>query len=237
MSNNEDKTEDHKSGYKKPPLHSRWKKGQSGNPTGRSKRVKNNRLREAFGAEFDATIKVLESGKEKKIPALQGILRQLVQNAAKGNKSALLEILRIDGGQDQPDAGDIATTVFSYSDAMVAHTPDQLDEAFYQNQEKEMAKLKAQASSGGLSVRAILHFELDRRVKISQNDKTVSMCMREIIVKRFFNEALLGDVSTFRLLQRIVPKKTLARKSTRLEILRPTQAELDSWGGTAKPRS
>jgi hypothetical protein len=38
----------HKVGYKSPPKHTRWKKGQSGNPKGRKKRRIVNDLRTLF---------------------------------------------------------------------------------------------------------------------------------------------------------------------------------------------
>ena len=52
-----------KVGYGNPPLQFRFKKGQSGNPKGRSKGSKN--LRTLFEAEWEAPVEVLEGGRKK----------------------------------------------------------------------------------------------------------------------------------------------------------------------------
>ena len=82
-------------GYGKPPVASQFKKGQSGNPKGRTKKAKNKRpalneerfksivLEEAYRA-----IKVHEGGKEVTIPMAQAIVRSMAVSAAKGNTRA-----------------------------------------------------------------------------------------------------------------------------------------------------
>lgn len=82
-------------GYGKPPVASQFKKGQSGNPKGRTRKVKSKRpalneehfksivLEEAYRA-----IKVHEGGKEVTMPMAQAIVRSMAVSAAKGNTRA-----------------------------------------------------------------------------------------------------------------------------------------------------
>ena len=47
-------------GYKKPPEHSRWKPGQSGNPKGRPKKVKD--FEKLLDIELSQTLRITEGG-------------------------------------------------------------------------------------------------------------------------------------------------------------------------------
>jgi hypothetical protein len=73
-------------GYKKPPLHSRFKKGRSGNPAGRPKR----RITPLqIDAELDkaliSRITVNESGSIREITKLRAFMTQMVHKAVKGH--------------------------------------------------------------------------------------------------------------------------------------------------------
>ncbi|MFG1261012.1 DUF5681 domain-containing protein [Xanthobacter flavus] len=54
------KRTDYEVGYRKPPVHARFKKGQSGNPKGRCKGTQN--LATDFGEELGERIRVREGG-------------------------------------------------------------------------------------------------------------------------------------------------------------------------------
>lgn len=73
-------------GYGKPPEHSQFKKGQSGNPKGRPKGVKNfsTDLRE----ELNETVPVRENGKVKKLTKQRAILKAQVSKAMSGDGRA-----------------------------------------------------------------------------------------------------------------------------------------------------
>jgi hypothetical protein len=77
-------------GYKKPPKHSRFQKGRSGNPNGRPKGGRN--LRTEILAEITELITVRENGKAKKVPKLRGYIKRLSEKALNGDLRAILAL-------------------------------------------------------------------------------------------------------------------------------------------------
>lgn len=78
-------------GYGKPPKSGRFKKGQSGNPKGRPKRVKNfqTELKEVLSSKV--TIK--DKGRPKSVSTVQASLMRLKEKALKGDPRALNTLL------------------------------------------------------------------------------------------------------------------------------------------------
>ena len=70
--------------YRKPPLHTRFKKGQSGNPRGRPKKDLPGLLLAALNEPVFVTI----DGKRRKITKREVIVTQMVNNAAGANLRA-----------------------------------------------------------------------------------------------------------------------------------------------------
>jgi len=86
---------DYEVGYAKPPTHSRFKPGQSGNPRGRPKGSKNKlpalneeRLKTIILEEAYRTIKVNDGDQPVTVPMAQAVVRSLAVNAARGNQRA-----------------------------------------------------------------------------------------------------------------------------------------------------
>jgi hypothetical protein len=82
-------------GYRKPPVESRFKPGQSGNPKGRPKGARNKlpalqeeRLKTLIIAEAYRTIKVSEGKRQVTIPMAQAVIRAVAVNAARGQLRA-----------------------------------------------------------------------------------------------------------------------------------------------------
>jgi hypothetical protein len=82
-------------GYGKPPVHSRFRKGQSGNPKGRPKGAKGKsypghaeRLKDIIPEEAYRTIGVRDGLREVKVPMAQAVMRSLAVNAVKGQQRA-----------------------------------------------------------------------------------------------------------------------------------------------------
>jgi hypothetical protein len=80
------KDDDGRVGYKRPPSHTQFKPGQSGNPRGRPNHVRNFKtdLREELGE----VIPVREGGREMKISKQRAFIKALVAAAIKGDMRA-----------------------------------------------------------------------------------------------------------------------------------------------------
>jgi len=69
-------------GYGKPPVHSRFPKGKSGNPKGRPWAYKN--MSALLNEVLSQCITVSEGGKRKRMPKRKAMLTQLVNKALSG---------------------------------------------------------------------------------------------------------------------------------------------------------
>jgi Family of unknown function (DUF5681) len=70
--------------YRKPPLHTRFKKGQSGNPRGRPKK----NLPALLVAALNEPVYVTTNGKRRKITKREAVIAQLVNESADANLQA-----------------------------------------------------------------------------------------------------------------------------------------------------
>jgi Family of unknown function (DUF5681) len=76
-------------GYGKPPTHSRFRKGQSGNPTGQRQSLNEaERLKKIILQEAYRLLTVRDGGDIKRMAAVQAVLRSQIASAVKGNVSA-----------------------------------------------------------------------------------------------------------------------------------------------------
>jgi Family of unknown function (DUF5681) len=87
-----DDSEGKKVGYKRPPLHSRWKPGQSANPRGRTKGRLDLKTEVKLMLEAPVTV-ANDKGKSKKITTLRASLWRVREKALKGNDKSLAKIL------------------------------------------------------------------------------------------------------------------------------------------------
>jgi hypothetical protein len=100
---------EYKVGYGKPPQHTKFKKGQSGNPEGGRKHKKRSdpklvyeRLNSMLLEEAYRLVPGFEGNKEIKIPVIQGLIRTLMRIGAKGSVRALRLIMeKITGIEEQ----------------------------------------------------------------------------------------------------------------------------------------
>jgi hypothetical protein len=92
-------------GYKKPPSHSRFKPGVSGNAKGRPKGSRN--FLTVFDRELNTRIEVSDNGKRRRITKREAIVKQTVNKAAAGDLKAtntLLNEIRYHEIANQPSS-------------------------------------------------------------------------------------------------------------------------------------
>jgi hypothetical protein len=118
----DDKSDDDlKVGYKRPPRHSRFRPGQSGNPLGRQKGVLN--FASDVKATLEASVALNEKGKSKRVSTQKAVLLRLKEQALKGNPRLLerfLEYARMFNGASGGDIpGEFAAEDRALLDAYV----------------------------------------------------------------------------------------------------------------------
>lgn len=82
-------------GYKNPPQHARFQKGQSGNPSGRRKARSLPRLFEEFAKFLGEPIQVTQNGRQQSISYVGAFLRKTGEAALKGDARARDSILKL----------------------------------------------------------------------------------------------------------------------------------------------
>jgi hypothetical protein len=87
----DDEARDDQVGYKKPPLHTRFKKGQSGNPRGRPRGARN--FSSVLDDALSQRVLVTENGRSRKISKRELGIRQLVDKFAMAEAQATRMLL------------------------------------------------------------------------------------------------------------------------------------------------
>ncbi len=80
-------------GYGKPPAHSRFKKGESGNPKGRPKGTLN--LETVLMHTLRETVVINENGQRNAVTKLEAAFKQLVNKSVSGDLGALRQLLTV----------------------------------------------------------------------------------------------------------------------------------------------
>jgi hypothetical protein len=94
-------------GYGKPPTHSQFRPGRSGNPAGRRKGVRN--LATDVKRTLMVPVKVKKDGRTRKISTQEGALMRLREKALQGDARALDRLLEL-ASRFNNDAGEIGLT-------------------------------------------------------------------------------------------------------------------------------
>jgi Family of unknown function (DUF5681) len=80
-------------GYRRPPVGTRFRPGQSGNPRGRPKGARN--LSTVIAAALSERVAVNENGRRRRITKLEAAVKQLVNRAASGEARATQLLLAL----------------------------------------------------------------------------------------------------------------------------------------------
>jgi hypothetical protein len=106
---------DYEVGRGKPPVHTRFKPGQSGNPKGRPKGVRN--FRTDVQATLKAPVKVTRDGKPRKLSTQEAMLLRLREKALGGDARALDRLIALAQAYNSEEL--VAAASMSADDATV----------------------------------------------------------------------------------------------------------------------
>ena len=85
-------------GYGRPPEHTRFQPGHSGNPRGRPKGARN--LSTIIAATLGERVAINENGKRRRISKMEAVVKQLVNRAASGEARATQLLLALVQSQE-----------------------------------------------------------------------------------------------------------------------------------------
>jgi hypothetical protein len=106
-----------KVGPGKPPRHTRFKPGQSGNPNGRPKGSKN--FATILQQQLRKKVTITVDGKPKRMTVQEVIARRLANDSMKGTTKAMELLIRLTSKSDEGDSKDAASeTVLPDKDAL-----------------------------------------------------------------------------------------------------------------------
>ena len=104
-------------GYGKPPRHTRFRPGQSGNPRGRPKDAKN--LSTLVDEALNEPVVVAENGRRRKVSKRRAIITQLVNRSAQADLKATQILLAIVQESERRSEAEPAETTFAAADEKV----------------------------------------------------------------------------------------------------------------------
>jgi hypothetical protein len=84
---------DYEVGYKKPPAHTRFKKGQSGNPRAKAKRSQD--FASLLTEILDETVTMTEKGQPRQITKREALVRRVIDRNVLGDPKAMQPFLRL----------------------------------------------------------------------------------------------------------------------------------------------
>lgn len=96
-------------GYGKPPKKSQWQPGQSGNPKGRPKVIKD--FDKLLDQELNQKIQITDKGELRTLTKREVVVKTLVNDALRGDRTAQNLVIKMMRGQQavegfEPDAAD-----------------------------------------------------------------------------------------------------------------------------------
>lgn len=128
---------DYKIGYRKPPKHAQWKKGQSGNPAGRPRRARD--VAGLVATLLGQRVVVRKGKTTKRVTRLEHLLQRLIEKAI-GGDPRLMKLALDEVRKDEAREGD---------DAPMAPADSEILQALYQRLMRDALRQAAAQSENG----------------------------------------------------------------------------------------
>jgi hypothetical protein len=106
--------DDYEVGFGKPPRHSQFHKGVSGNPQGRPKGTLNKKT--ILSRTLREKVVITENGKRKRITKREALYKQIVNKGVSGDLKAAVEVIKLDSSSESQGEDGPMDTGLSESD-------------------------------------------------------------------------------------------------------------------------
>jgi hypothetical protein len=110
-------TDDGQVGYRKPPVHTRFKPGQSGNPKGRPKGPRN--LATELARAMAMPVPVTVNGRRKNVRTITALIWRLREKALGGDHKSLLLLINLIQSHQSEERGQESLTALLAEDAAI----------------------------------------------------------------------------------------------------------------------
>jgi len=91
-------------GYGKPPAHTRFQKGRSGNPQGGRRRARS--PWKILDKELSRKLKITENGQIKSVTTFEALVKRLISKGLSGDRLSILKVFALaERAVDAPDEG------------------------------------------------------------------------------------------------------------------------------------
>lgn len=227
MSKNENTVRINTGSHGRPPKHTMYKPGQTGNGRGRPKAP--DTLAGLFDREIHKERSVNTGRKRMKLTAKELMVRSLVESAAKGDRRALTELVELitTYGEGLDYRHKLTRVPFETATQRpkAADKFEDLDK-FFAKQDRDLKKWRQELREAQ-PMAALLKRELDRKIDGTRAGKPTKISMRQAIVARFIKDGTQGTTSVLKTLLTVVPEKKVP---VGLDVVeRPTAEEKERW--------
>jgi hypothetical protein len=147
MPNADQNDRDYRVGRCNPPIHSRFRKGQSGNPKGRPPGSRN--IATLFGEELDARVSITEYGGRKNLTKMAVIVKQVVNKAASGNLRACEMVFKMEDQFKRRDTTGDSAEGPKQSEGHQTLTLEHVRQCFEEHEAELASHKNPDADSGG----------------------------------------------------------------------------------------
>lgn len=110
-------SDDRQVGYRKPPVHTRFKPGQSGNPKGRPKGPRN--LATELARAMAMPVPVTVNGRRKNVRTITALIWRLREKALGGDHKSLLLLINLIQSHQSEERGQESLTALLAEDAAI----------------------------------------------------------------------------------------------------------------------
>ncbi len=197
----------YKVGYGKPPLHSRWRKGECPHRKGPGprKRGQMQDYRDLFDRISNEKITIYENGRAICVRKPQLLAKTIVDRGITGDAECEKILIRIEQPDLRPPAGAWHVESVDSEEEIPARQRALLTRKKYRNPSAPSpARFGRGRPRNDAPFAELVKRELNKRIELQENGRVVTMTKREAWLRRLYNDAINGSPRALRIYMKLV---------------------------------